>query len=514
MAQEMTAQIRNTFLKYYKDFSDQDYLETERNYKENTSTQARKLLSPESFHQYLQKKDFQTIIDSLRKIFAMSNLSNWRDYDFLRYLTPVQQEELCLIIYNLIYEDSKSIENRIDKVAAFLQKQENVTKSNAWNFTTFLLFTFHPDQHYFVKPSIWKAICDRLSIKDPRTTELSGQSYRKILDIIKDIKSELKGTDLEPRDMIDLQSILYLFTELDTPEIRVKEAPVQSVENNLINILQNNYSHNIILEGPPGTGKTYTALNLARHLLGSNWDNLQFHNLNDYSKGAWDLIQFHPNYSFEDFVRGLVAEPTENGVAFVARDKIFAQMCIAAGGNPGATFLLIIDEINRGDLSKVLGELIYGLEYRDKPVSLLYGTTDNGGKLNTRLVVPKNLYIVGTMNTADRSIALVDYAIRRRFSFFKLQPDRKVIEDFDYYATGEVKNTALQRFDQVQAIFDEINSDYRIGHTYFLVGNRDQPGTLDALNFKYNYQVIPLLEEYLKEGMLELEQIEGLVNYE
>ena len=514
MPQEMTAQIRNTFFKYYKDFSDQGYLESERHYKENTSKKARELLSPESFNKYLQNRDFQTIIDNLRKIFAMSNLSSWRDYDFLRHLTPTQQEELCHIIYNLLYEDNESIENRIDKVATFLQKQENVTKSNAWNFTTFLLFTFHPDQHYFVKPSIWKAICDRLSIKDPRTTELSGQSYRKILAIVNDIKSELEGTNLKPKDMIDLQSVLYLFTELDSPDIRAKEAPMQKVEHQLIDILQNRYTQNIILEGPPGTGKTYTALNLARHLLGEHWSELQFHSINNYSSGAWELIQFHPNYSFEDFVRGLVAEPTENGVAFVARDKIFAQMCSAAEVNPEATFLLIIDEINRGDLSKVLGELIFGLEYRDKPVSLLYGTIENDNKLNTRLVVPKNLLIVGTMNTADRSIALVDYAIRRRFSFFKLQPDREVIETYPYYASGEVRNTALQRFDQVQAIFDETNSDYRIGHTYFLAGNRDQQGTLDALNFKYTYQVIPLLEEYLKEGMLELEQIEGLVNYE
>lgn len=514
MAQVMTAQIRNTFLKYYKDFSDQYYLETERNYKENTSTQARELLSPESFHQYLQKKDFQTIIDSLRKIFAMSNLSNWRDYDFLRYLTPDQQEELCLIIYNLLYEDSKSIENRIDEVATFLQKQENVKKSNSWNFTTFLLFTFHPDQHYFVKPSIWKAICDRLSIKDPRTRELSGQSYRKILDIVNDIKFKLKGTDLEPQDMIDLQSALYLFTEIDIPDERYKEAPMQKNEHQLFDIFQKNYTQNIILEGPPGTGKTFTALNLAKHLLGNGWEEMQFHIINDYSNGAWELIQFHPNYSFEDFVRGLVAEPTDNGVTFVAKNKIFAQMCLAAGDNPEAPFLLIIDEINRGDLSKVLGELIFGLEYREKPVSLLYGTKEGSNNINTRLVVPKNLYIVGTMNTADRSIALVDYAIRRRFSFFKLQPDREVIETFPHYASDEVRNIALQRFDQVQEAFDETNSDYKIGHTYFLTGDIEQPGTLDSLNFKYNYQVIPLLEEYLKEGMLDYEQVEGLITYE
>ena len=514
MEQKMTAPIRNTFFKYYKDFSDQHYIETERNYKENTSRQARELLSPESFNKHLQNRNFQTIIDSLRKLFAMSNLSNWRDYDFLRHITSKQKEELCHIIYNLLYESNESIESRIDKVAAFLQNQEYVTKSNAWNFTTFLLFTFHPEQHYFVKPSIWRAICDKLSIKDPRTTELSGQSYQKILDIVNDIKSELNSADLKPQDMIDLQSVLYLFTELDTPGVRNEETLMQIIEKQLINVLEKNYTHNIILEGPPGTGKTYTALNLARHLLGSNWDNLQFHNLDNYTSGAWELIQFHPNYCFEDFVRGLVAEPAKDGIVFVARDKIFAQMCSAAEDNPNAIFLLIIDEINRGDLSKVLGELIFGLEYRDKPVSLLYGTIGKDNKLNTRLVVPKNLYIVGTMNTADRSIALVDYAIRRRFSFFKLQPDREVIENFPYYATGEVKNTALQRFDQVQAIFDETNSDYRIGHTYFLIGDANQPGTLDALNFKYNYQVIPLLEEYLKEGMLEIEQIEGLVNYE
>jgi len=507
-------QLKSAFLKFHKSLTDQNYHKSERRYKEDTSKQARKILSPEIFHKYLQNKEYGTIIDRLRKILSISNLTNWRDRDFLNNLPPDQQEKLCHLTYNLLFDDNESIENRIDAVANFLQNQDGVTKSNAWNFTTFLLFTFHPEKHYFVKPSVWGAICNKLGIADPRTIELSGQSYRKILDIVSDIESELQGTDLEPRDMIDLQSVLYLFTVADTSKNNVKEAPMQKIEHQLIDIFQKKYTQNIILEGPPGTGKTFTSLKLAKHLLGNGWEEMQFHIINDYSNGAWELIQFHPNYSFEDFVRGLVAEPTDNGVTFVAKNKIFAQMCLAAGDNPEAPFLLIIDEINRGDLSKVLGELIFGLEYREKPVSLLYGTKEGSNNINTRLVVPKNLYIVGTMNTADRSIALVDYAIRRRFSFFKLQPDREVIETFPHYASDEVRNIALQRFDQVQEAFDETNSDYKIGHTYFLTGDIEQPGTLDSLNFKYNYQVIPLLEEYLKEGMLDYEQVEGLITYE
>ncbi|MCP4229476.1 MAG: AAA domain-containing protein, partial [bacterium] len=122
----------------------------------------------------------------------------------------------------------------------------------------------------------------------------------------------------------------------------------------------------------------------------------------------YQIVQFHPSYTYEDFVRGLVAKPLGSGVTFEPRDKIFALMCERAKTNSDKKFVLIIDEINRADISKVFGELIYGLEYRDKPIATPYEVDGS-----TTLVIPPNLYIIGTMNTADKSIAMLDYALRR-----------------------------------------------------------------------------------------------------
>ena len=333
-------------------------------------------------------------------------------------------------------------------------------------------------------------------------------------DDMKKVWDDFKSFGQAPKNL-DSNKYPTFINMLKERNLKSLSSPdTEKIEYRLNDVFQKGFTQNIILEGPPGTGKTYSALKVVEIGLGYSWRELQFHSLRDYTNGAWEIVQFHPNYSFEDFVRGLVAEPADQGIIFTPKDKVFAKMCLEAEKHPDAKFFLIIDEINRGDLSKVLGELIFGLEYRGSPVSLLYGEEIDEGNNTTRLVVPQNLYIIGTMNTADRSIALVDYAIRRRFSFFKMYPDRSVIENFPGYAGEAVREKALRLFDKVQGIFNDENEDYKIGHTYFLVGSIEKPGTLEALGFKYQYQVVPLLEEYAKEGILQKEDIESLKEME
>ena len=206
------------------------------------------------------------------------------------------------------------------------------------------------------------------------------------------------------------------------------------------------------------------------------------------SQGEYQIVQFHPAYSYEDFVRGIVAETDDNGnISYKVENKVLAKFAKKAQDNPNGKYVLIIDEINRANLPSVLGELIYALEYRGEAVTTMYEFEGE-----RQIVLPKNLYIIGTMNTADRSVGHIDYAIRRRFAFVSVLPDEKIIEN----------EQALNIFKEVVSLFEEhLSADFQkedvmIGHSYFLV--KDEA----ALAIKLEYEIKPILKEYLKDGIL------------
>ncbi len=242
--------------------------------------------------------------------------------------------------------------------------------------------------------------------------------------------------------------------------------------------------YQIILQGPPGTGKTYTAKKITKDLVGSDWEKKQ--------GKQWEIIQFHPSYNYEDFVRGIQIKTEKEKVVYETVERILAKMAHKANSDPGNPYILIIDEINRANVAAVLGELIYALEYREKSVRTTY---EIDGK--AEITLPKNLYIIGTMNTADRTIGQIDYAVRRRFAFVTFLPDREVIK------TKNAKN-AIELFDMVKILFegneflspDYHTNDVAIGHSYFLAD------TDEELKNKVKCQVIPILEEYVKDGVL------------
>ncbi|MCX8500570.1 MAG: AAA family ATPase [Alphaproteobacteria bacterium] len=264
----------------------------------------------------------------------------------------------------------------------------------------------------------------------------------------------------------------------------------------------------IILHGPPGTGKTFAAKEeIVKPALGANgYENQQFNH--DYTEGQWGIIQFHPSYNYEDFVRGIQAETTGNTIGYREINKVFAKLCKVAADNENKKYYLIIDEINRANVATVLGELLYALEYRGDPVITTYAGDDGEGK---QLTVPKNLYIIGTMNTADRSIGHIDYAVRRRFAFVACLPKRGIIEKNN---NSEVNDMALNYFDSVAKLFDKPNlsndyhkEDVQIGHSYFLAKSADE------LQIKMQYQVAPLLREYLRDGILtDRSKVETVIN--
>ena len=292
----------------------------------------------------------------------------------------------------------------------------------------------------------------------------------------------------------------------------------------------------MILQGPPGTSKTYSAKAFLKYLAHNCSDaELADIQIADYSeedkycaklfkgKGepeiAWDIVQFHPSYGYEDFIRGIKVstKPGSDAILYETVNKVLGNIAELAKKHKKTKFFLIIDEINRANLATVFGELIYGLEYRTEPVATPY-TVNN----NNRISLPDNLYIIGTMNTADKSIGGIDYAIRRRFLFFEQLPDEKVIREYRT-EKGEEQRTlndqACKLFASVKKIFDEdyLSPEYRkedvqIGHTYFLVDSKDK------LMKRFEYQIIPILKEYYKDGIISFdvsyatEGFNGLLN--
>ena len=227
-----------------------------------------------------------------------------------------------------------------------------------------------------------------------------------------------------------------------------------------------------IFQGPPGTGKTYVARILAEHIAGS--------------KDRVTLVQFHPSYDYVDFVQGYRPALMDNGQpGFRLQDGPLLRAAKKAEGDPSAKHFLIIDEINRGNLAKVFGELYFLLEYRDEDIRLQY--SDEPFRL------PENLYIIGTMNTADRSIALVDLALRRRFYFVGFRPDKWPIQGLlrRYLGAGGIGWIA-DVVDKANGMLSD-DPNAAIGPSYFMKPGLDEA----AVKRIWKYGVLPYIEERL-----------------
>ena len=234
----------------------------------------------------------------------------------------------------------------------------------------------------------------------------------------------------------------------------------------------------LIFYGPPGTGKTYIAQELARHI--ADKENVK-------------LVQFHPAYSYEDFFEGFRPQGESGGQmqGFSLKAGPLRRMVDMAAENPGAAYVLIIDEINRGNLPKIFGELYFLLEYRDQAIDLMY-SSDSAEPFS----LPKNIYVIGTMNTADRSIALVDAALRRRFAFLPLHPSEEPTSGIlRRWLTSKDYDTWLAD------LHDEVNSritdnDFKIGPSYFMREKIATDRTDKSLELMWRTDILPLLEEH------------------
>ncbi len=257
---------------------------------------------------------------------------------------------------------------------------------------------------------------------------------------------------------------------------------IDGMENKEIKDIKNifEFKKQIILQGAPGTGKTYTAKKVAEAM-----------------GCGYEVIQFHPSYTYEDFVRGIVSKTEGNNIKYEVEDKILMNAIEKAKEHE--KYILIIDEINRANLPSVLGELLYALEYREEPVICPYkkDKEDDG-----KIIIPKNLYIIGTMNTADRSIGNIDYAVRRRFAFYTVKANEEYIkDDYSKKVFKYIKNEIIEKHLSEEYYIDDI----MIGHSYFIFSDEaysDEDLAYKYMNLSLQYNIIPLLEEYYKDGIL------------
>lgn len=291
--------------------------------------------------------------------------------------------------------------------------------------------------------------------------KVSEDEFNVLMDIIRD---ENPKSSVQNNDTYNKESFL---NEVFIPEEQY---------DTLVALLKR--KKNLILQGAPGVGKTFIAKRLAYSMMGEKDEN------------RIAFIQFHQNYSYEDFIMGY--KPDEQG--FKLQNGIFYKFCLAASNDPKRDYFFIIDEINRGNLSKIFGELLMLLEsdYRGSKGKAILAYNQQP------FSIPDNLYIIGMMNTADRSLAMIDYALRRRFSFSDIRPGFDS-EGFKRYQSslnnGNFDNVieVVKQLNNEIAADDSLGDGYCIGHSYFYSKDAYTDAWLKQI---INYEIVPMLQEY------------------
>lgn len=339
--------------------------------------------------------------------------------------------------------------------------------------------------------------------------------------------------------LTDLKNLMEKTLLVKAQEEKNRIEKMRKNTMNYINTMDQLNIRQMILQGPPGTSKTHGAKYdiIGPAVSGENWsvksdeekkECLESCMITDYTGNyidgqdcedknwkpnwdkpfGWDMVQFHPSYGYEDFVRGITVSTEAGNVVYETVNKVLGNISRVADyyyrQNPESKFFLIIDEINRADVATVFGELLYALEYRGEKISTPYALEENRGK-NYKLCIPPNLYLIGTMNTADKSIGSIDYAIRRRFLFVNCLPDTDCVKEYIHRNSSEEPGLS----EKVETLMKNLKTlvdkhieknyyakDFYIGHTYFLVKSEEE------MKLRLEYQILPILREYAENGVL------------
>jgi len=516
---ELLALIR---LRYpdWQDFAHPPFVEDELTYKRTTITKAQELINQETLDALLAEGSYGDIISRLDKLAKDNNLL-WRRVpsagDTAVFNQPsLNKANFCAQVRKLLYGDSPT-PMRVEAFSISLTAHD---LPNKWPLPTYLLFITHPDSDIFVKPQAASWFLKFMGENRPVSGSPDGETYRLVRDHAHELLEALQSYGA--RDMVDVQSFIWVCfreskkrtgglnakgqVDLDIPKTEpeimretavspnqeqaipatIQEPSLGYATTNLPNYGLTECAANIglpqtevqqwltgiqrkgqaIFYGPPGTGKTFVAQHLARHLTGGG-------------DGLIEMAQFHPAYAYEDFMQGLRPFSTPDGTLnYQMVPGRFLKFCEKARQRED-TCVFIIDEINRGNITAVFGELMLLLEYRDQAIPLAGGGTFS---------LPSNIIILATMNTADRSIALVDHALRRRFAFIHLQPNYDLLTQFHAQTSFDPSPLIAT----LKRLNNQIGDPhYYLGHTYFL--NRNIQAELPSI---WQLEIEPTLEEY------------------
>lgn len=504
-------------------FDHPQFVADEIEFKQSTIAKADALLDEEAVRELLADWAYDELIGRLERLGRDNNLLWQRvpkkgDLGIL-YHPALDKAEFCHQVGRLLY-DPAGLPDRLHHFVHYAAAQGLPVK---WTFPTYFLFITDPEEALFVKPRAMNWFLKYMGLPGglPRTP--SGPAYADILEQARLLRNALLPYGVE--DMVDIQSFIWICAreakagtgrldkraqvELDVPPTtytipatahQVREATARmapegetaaytlaecAAETGFTENQLNRWVRAIqrrgqaVFYGPPGTGKTYLAQKLAQHLVGKG-------------DGFWEMVQFHPGYAYEDFVQGIrPVMGVEGQMRFERVPGRFLSFCRTARQREGLC-VLVLDEINRANVARVLGELLVLLEYREQSLPLA-----GGGSLS----VPDNVRLIGTMNTADRSIALVDYALRRRFAFLHLPPDYDLLRHYHrQHETGFDVEALVGLLEMVNRYIGDAH--YALGITYFLRPNLDA-----ELPDIWQMEIEPYLEEYFYNRP---EQVEAL----
>ena len=438
----------------------------------------------------------------------------WQQIDNLKKWGIQSPEDALKALLAIWAEDDSSVAQRVRAFSSTFPRSVTSGVGTRTNVISTLLMCRDPERFPPFRVTVFNEAYKRTGFEQPDRNADEAALYDHALDFLDRFIEEARAHGLELHHRLGAQSVVwqiiggYWEDKDDVDGETGREGPTEVVQtgpdlhtlaNELwlnVNFLQNIQTLledklQVIFQGPPGTGKTYVAQKLAEHLAGSD--------------ERVTLVQFHPSYAYEDFVQGFRPALVNGQPGFKLRDGPLLKAAGRARKEPDAKHFLVIDEINRGNLAKVFGELYFLLEYRDSEMDLQYSDQDK------KFSLPENLYIIGTMNTADRSIALVDLALRRRFYFVEFHPDDDPVKSVLRRWLGEKAPDMEWVADVVERANDRLREDRHaaIGPSYFMKDDLDEA----AVERIWRHSVLPYIEERLYGQQEEVDKfkLDGLI---